>query len=73
MEYLVCVVEDGRTVATFRVDPCPPLAFWRVEIPGRSPYASPMRVTGEERPSFFYRLFAAATVSRLQGPRGSQP
>jgi hypothetical protein len=38
------------------------MAFWRVEIPGREPWHSPLRVKGDEAPEFFRWL--AATASR---------
>lgn len=44
---------------TFRVDPMPPLAFWRVESEGRI-YRSSMRVVGDEQPAFFGELADAA-------------
>jgi hypothetical protein len=48
-------------VYTFRVDPEPPLAFWRVEVQGMPSYRSPIRVTGHETPAFF-RGMALATI-----------
>ena len=46
-------------VYTFRIDPDPPLAFWRVESEGRV-YKSPLRVIGDETPAFFRSLASAA-------------
>jgi hypothetical protein len=44
---------------TFRIDPDPPLAFWRVESEGRV-YRSPLRVLGDEQPAFFRELAQVA-------------
>lgn len=60
MEHIVCIVEQGQTVATFYVEPDPPLVFWRVEIAGRAPWHSPARVSEDERPELFRRLAEAA-------------
>jgi hypothetical protein len=38
------------------------LMFWRVEVPGREPWHSPLRVKGDETPEFFRWL--AETASR---------
>lgn len=54
MDRIVRLTHQGR-VYTFRVDPDPPLAFWRVEAAGRA-IPSPVRVLGDEEPGFFRTL-----------------
>ena len=56
MKRIVQVVADGQAVASFYIHHDPPVAYWRVEVPGREPYFSPLRVKGDETPEFFRRL-----------------
>jgi hypothetical protein len=62
MKHIVRLIESGR-VYTFRVDRDPPLSFWRVEMDGREPFLSPLRVTGNEQPAFFRALARTADTN----------
>jgi hypothetical protein len=54
VERVVHLAHKGQRF-TFRIDPRPPLKFWRVESAGRI-YVSPLSVTGHELPPFFQGL-----------------
>lgn len=55
MHRVVELLHEGRKFR-FDVDADPPLLFWRVETGRRTLWRTPLRVIGNEQPTFFEDL-----------------